>query len=372
MTVKVKEIQRWLETHYPPRWAESWDRIGLQIGNPDQMVERLGISLEATPRSVAWGREKGIQLMITHHPLFFQPQNAINVQVEPGRTAAMVMRADISLIAAHTNLDASPEGVSTALGHRLKMTDLRPLEKRIEEKVKLVLFVPLGYEEKIIPLLDTPQSGRIGSYRLCTFKSMGEGTYLPESESHPFKGEKGKMARASEWRLEVIAEKRVLGDLLQKIRQVHPYEEMAFDVYPVQNPSESVGLGRVGRFDPAISWAELVRRLKEEVEAPSVRVSGNLPDHISQAALCGGSGGSLIPNVLASNVRVFICGEIGYHPIVSFEGRGVTLIEIGHYPSEKWIIPFLAENFREAGRKEGWDITVFEDREPGDPYSRYF
>jgi dinuclear metal center YbgI/SA1388 family protein len=372
MAVKVRDIHHWLDTRYPPRWAEAWDRIGLQVGNPDQWVERLGISLEATPRSVAWAREKGIQLMIAHHPLFFQPQTSINIQVEPGRTAARILEADLSLIAAHTNLDASPEGVSTALAGRLGMTNLRPLEKRVEEQVKLVLFIPPGYEEKITPLLDTPLSGRIGPYRLCTFKGLGEGTYMPEPGSHPYKGETGRMERVPEWRLEVLADKSAVRELIQKVRQVHPYEEMAFDVYPVQNPSERVGLGRRGRFDPAIGWRELIRRLKEEVEAPWVRVSGTLPEEVREVALCGGSGGGMIPQVLSSGVKVFICGEIGYHPIVSYEGQGLTLIEIGHYPSEKWIIPLLAETLRDASRLEGWDITIFEDREPGDPYSRHF
>jgi dinuclear metal center YbgI/SA1388 family protein len=372
MAVKVKDIQHWLDTRYPPRWAEAWDRIGLQVGNPDQWVERLGISLEATPRSVAWARAKDLQLMIAHHPLFFQPQTSINIQVEPGRTAAMIMEAGFSLIAAHTNLDASPEGVSTALAGRLNMTDLGPLENRVEELVKLILFIPLGYEEKITSLLDTPHSGRIGPYRLCTFKTLGEGTYMPEAESHPFKGEQGRMERAAEWRLEVLTEKKAVGELIQKIRQAHPYEEMAFDVYPVQNPSERVGLGRVGRFNPAIPWSELIHRLKEAVEAPWVRVSGTIPNQVGEAALCGGSGGGMISRVLSSGVKVFICGEIGYHPIISCEGQDLTLIEIGHYPSEKWIIPLLAETIREAGRQERWDITIFENREPGDPYSRYF
>ena len=284
----------------------------------------------------------------------------------------MVLKSGFSLITAHTNLDAAPDGVSTALAKRLGVTDLSPLEKRVEELVKLVLFVPLGYEERIIPLLDTPQSGRIGPYRLCTFKGQGEGTYRPEADSHPFKGAIGRMERSAEWRLEVLAEKNAVPTLIPKIRQVHPYEEMAFDVYPVQNPSRTVGLGRLGRFEPEISRQELIRRLKEEVEAPWVRVSGPCLDPVGEVALCGGSGGGMISQVLSSGVKVFICGEIGYHPMVSCEGRDLALIEIGHYPSEKWIIPLLAETFRKASREEGWNITVDEDRAPGDPYSRYF
>jgi dinuclear metal center YbgI/SA1388 family protein len=372
MAVKIRELRNWLETRFPPSWAEEWDRVGLQVGDPDQEVERLGLSLEATPRSVAWARAKGLQLMIAHHPLFFQPVTSLNIRNEPGRTAARLIEAGIALFVAHTNLDAAPEGVSTALAGRLGMVDLAPLEKRADDWVKLVVFIPQGYEERIVKLLDTPRSGRIGPYRLCTFKSLGEGTYIPEADSRPFKGEAGRLERAAEWRLEVLAGKEAVHGLVETIRQVHPYETMAFDIYPVRNATGPVGLGRVGRFHPAVSSAELIRRLKEDVEAPWVRVSGPLPEAVEAAALCGGSGGSMIPQVLSSGIKVFICGEIGYHPIVSYEDRGVTLVEIGHYPSEKWIIPLLAETLRQAGLEKGWDLTVFEDRQPGDPYSRYF
>ncbi|MBA4394543.1 MAG: Nif3-like dinuclear metal center hexameric protein, partial [Desulfobacca sp.] len=241
-----------------------------------------------------------------------------------------------------------------------------------EEKVKLVVFIPSGYEEKITDALGGLKAGRIGPYRLCTFKCRGEGTFVPESGSHPFLGEVGRLQRVSEWRLEVLTTRAEVGPLIKTIRLVHPYEEMAYDVYPVENPSADVGLGRVGHYDPPISWETLMHRLKQEVEAPWVRVSGDIPRTVQRIAVCGGSGGSLISAALLTGAEMLICGEIGYHPIVSNQGEKLTLIEIGHYPSEKWVIPILAEALREANLAEGWGIEVFEDREPGDPYSQFF
>lgn len=372
MTVKVREIHRWLSSKFPPSWAESWDRIGLQIGDLEQEVQRTGISLEATPRSVSWAIQKDSQLLICHHPLFFNPITALNKNAEPGRTAAQMIKADLSLLVAHTNLDAAPEGVSTALGRRLGLVELLSLEKRPQDLVKLVLFIPIGYEEKMMKVLDLFDAGQIGSYRLCTFKSRGEGTFIPEKGSSPFQGKIGRMERATEWRLEVTLLRVVVAELINEIRLVHPYEEMAFDVYPLENLSPGVGLGRVGRFDPPLERETLIRRLKEEIEAPWVRVSGTIPPMVTKAALCGGSGGSLIPVALEAGAEVFICGEIGYHPVVSNQGQEMALIEIGHYPSEKWIIPVLAESLREVSRNESWGVEVFEDRLPGDPYSHYY
>lgn len=353
-------------------WAEDWDRLGLQLGDPEQQVKRIGISLEATPHSVSWAVENDLQLLICHHPLFFQPIDSLKNNQEPGRTASLMVKQEISLLVAHTNLDAAPEGVSTALGRRLGLINLIPLEKRSHDLVKLVLFVPIGYEEKIIKILDAQNTGRMGPYRLCTFKARGEGTFVPEEGSRPFQGEIGRMQRVSEWRLEVSTPKATICELIEMIRLVHPYEEMAYDIYSVECSSADVGIGRVGLFDPAISWETLIYRLKQEVEVPQVRVSGPIPRTIRKAAVCGGSGGRLIFNALSAGAEILICGEIGFHPVVSHQGQGMTLIEIGHYPSEKWVIPILAEALREASRTDGWGIEVFENRESGDPYVQYF
>lgn len=372
MAVIVKEIQGWLESRFPPGWAEEWDRIGLQLGDPERRVERLGVSLEATPRSVSWAVRNNLQLMICHHPLFFKPLTSLENHHEPGRTAIQMIKADLSLLVAHTNLDAAPEGVSTALAHRLGLADLLPLEKCLEDQVKLVVFVPLGYEEKITRVLDTSKAARIGTYRLCTFKSRGEGTFVPEIGSRPFLGDIGRIERVSEWRLEFLAPRGSVFEVLEKIRAVHPYEEMAFDVYPVENPSTAVGLGRVGDFDPPIPGDILIHRLKQDVEAPSVRVCGPIPGLVRRIGVCGGSGGRMIPDAVSAGAEILICGEIGYHPVVSNEGQGLTLIEIGHYPSEKWILPILTDILREAGQSLGWGVEVFEDRQPGDPYFQFF
>lgn len=372
MPSKIKEIQQWMEVRFPPSWAEPWDHVGLQLGDPEREVDRVGISLEATPRSISWAVQNALSLLICHHPLFFQPVFSLTKDLEPGRTALRMAQEEIALLVAHTNLDAAPEGVSTALARRLGLIDLRPIENQLSGCVKLVVFIPIGYEEEIIRVLDEAHAGQIGPYRLCTFKSRGEGTFKAETGSQPFWGEIEKIERVSEWRLEVLTPRAKVLKLIERIRQAHPYEEMAYDIYPVENASPGVGLGRVGRFDPPISWEAFIRRLKQDVDAPSVRVSGSIPPLIQKAAVCGGSGSSCIPQASATGAQVFICGEIGYHSLVSQEERPLTLIEIGHYPSEKWVIPVLAEALRDASQAEGWGVEVLEDIHPGDPYVQFF
>ncbi len=292
MPVKIAEIAQWMEGRFPGRWAESWDHVGLQLGSPGKTIQRIGISLEAVPRTIDWAVRQGIQLLICHHPLFFQPLYSLTGEGEPGRSAVRLIREEIALWVAHTNLDAAPEGVSTALARRMGLVDLTPLVPKPNEMVKVVVFVPIGYEERILEGIRGTRAGRIGTYSLCTFKARGEGTFLAEAESRPFIGEIGVLERASEWRLEILCPRNEIFRLLDRIRALHPYEEMAYDLYPLENPSPDTGLGRVGRFDPPLPGEELIRLLRERVEAPQLRLSGPLPDHIQRAAVCGGSGAS--------------------------------------------------------------------------------
>lgn len=372
MAIPLTRILQWLDSRFPPSWAEGWDHVGLQLGDPERTIERVGITLEAVPRSAAWAVEKHLDLLICHHPLFFQPIHSLESGSEPGRTACRLIREEIALIAVHTNLDAAPEGVSTALARRLGLSRLVPLSPRIGDLFKVTVFVPLGYEERILRALDQGQAGRIGTYRFCTFKTRGEGTFMADPGSHPFIGEIGVLERAAEWRLETLCPRTEVANLIERIRKVHPYEEMAYDLYPLNNPSPDVGLGRVGFFDPPLDGNDLIRLLKETVEAPQIRVAGQVPERVEQVAVCGGSAASLIPQALAAGVQVFIGGEFGYHDLIGREKSSLTLIEIGHYPSEKWIIPVLAEALRTADRERQWGIEVLEDLPTGDPHLIHF
>jgi dinuclear metal center YbgI/SA1388 family protein len=371
MAVPLKQLLYWLDERYPRSWAEAWDHVGLQIGDPHRPVQRVGITLEAVSRSVTWARENRLDLLICHHPLFFRPVHSLDERSEPGRTASLLIREEIALVALHTNLDVAPEGVSTALAKRLGLSRPVPLSPRKGDLVKVIVFVPLGYEERILRALDEGQAGRIGNYRYCSFKTRGEGTFMGDPGSNPFIGEVGLLERAAEWRWETICPRHEALDLIERLRKVHPYEEMAYDLYPLENPSADTGLGRWGRFDPPLDGRTLIRLLKERIEAPQIRVAGEVPDVVETAAVCGGSAASLIPQARAAGAQIFIGGEFGYHPLIAREAQPLTLIEIGHYPSEKWVIPVLAEALRNAAQEGRWGIEVLEDLPSGDPHLTY-
>jgi dinuclear metal center YbgI/SA1388 family protein len=372
MAVTIREIIRWLDSLYPPHWAEDWDRVGLQLGDPGQPVRRLGVALEASPRTVQWAAAQSLQLLLCHHPLFFQPISRLQYDREPGRTVRELIRRDMALWVAHTNLDAAPEGVSTTLARRLGLTRLQPLEEKIMDRCKLVVFVPVGYEERLQKALKLPGIGQLGAYEYCTFFTRGEGRFTPETGARPFQGSVGQETRVAETRLEVQVSRERAEELLERLRSVHPYEEMAYDLYPLLNPTPGVGIGTLGLYDPPRSWDHFIRFLREATEAPVIQAAGKIPERIERVAVCGGAGRSLIPAALSARAQVFVTGEIGHHPSLEYSGEDLALVSIGHYVSEKWILPVLGQQLSEMAAASGWEVEVLVHLEPGDPTCHYF
>ncbi|MBI5586621.1 MAG: Nif3-like dinuclear metal center hexameric protein [Deltaproteobacteria bacterium] len=371
MGIQARKILDWLEDRFPSQWAEDWDSVGLQVGDPAGMVHRVGLALEATPTAVRWALNEKIDLLLCHHPLIFKPLPRIETDREPGRTIGELLRGGLILWVAHTNLDAAPEGVSTALARRIGLQALRPLARTEGGLLKLVLFVPVGCEEIVQQALRRmPGVGRIGAYDYCSFTVRGEGRFTPGPGAQPFRGETGGESRTAESRLEMLVPPAVVERLLDRLRAVHPYEEMAFDLYPVRNPVPGAGLGRLGVFDPSLAWDDFIRVLKERTEAPVIQVSGAAPDRVAAVAVCGGSGRTAIPWARKAGAQVLLTGEVGYHPAVECQEAGPVLVTIGHYCSEKWILPELAGWLSRADQEQNWGVTIEVYLPPGDPYCR--
>lgn len=369
MSVPAREILDWLGSRFPAEWAEEWDRVGLQVGNPDQGVQTLGIALEVTPRTLRWALAEKIQLLVCHHPLFLQPLPHLRTDRDPGKTIGELLRNDLILWVAHTNLDADPEGVSTALAKRLRLEGLEPLTPQGEARYKLVLYIPAGYEEVLQEALRLPRMGELGAYRHCSFSVRGEGRFTPAAKTRPFRGRPGREERVREARLEMTVPQAGIGGVLERIRAVHPYQQMAYDLIPLANRDPGVGLGRLGHYQPPLSWETFVSRVKEGTGTPVLQVGGTIPTQVSRVAVCGGSGRSAIPRALETGAQVLVTGELGYHVLVEFRESPLALMTIGHYVSEKWILPDLALQVKEVARDRAWDLEVKTYLEPGDPYA---
>lgn len=359
MAATVKDILACLDAAYPFSWALSEDRVGLQVGDPEASVSLILVALEATSAVVAEAHARKAQLLLTHHPLLYQAATDIREDRAAGKLLAAVVRAGLAVVSCHTNLDLAPEGLNEHLAHRLGLIDLEVLAKVSQDAwLKLTAFVPVGYEDQVRAALMDDRVGVIGRYSHCSFAARGQGTYRPLSGAHPFRGEVAKLSRAEESRLEVLLPESRVAPTLARLLAAHPYEEVAYDLYPLANQGLPLGFGRVGNWPGGLSWEETVNRVKEIFAVSGVRVWGRPPVSVSRVAVCGGSGGDLIGQAKAQGAQVFVTGEVRHHQAVPGPEEDFAIIEVGHFASEAVFMPAWAEQVAQCLRQQGLEMPV--------------
>ncbi|MBI4642981.1 MAG: Nif3-like dinuclear metal center hexameric protein [Deltaproteobacteria bacterium] len=293
-------------------------------------------------------------MLLTHHPLLYQPLATVREDRPLGGLLAALIRGGIAHAACHTNLDVAPEGVNDYLARLLGLEEVEVLQETSrEEWYKLTVFVPVGYEDRVRQALADDRVGVIGRYSHCTFASRGQGTYLPLEGARPFRGQVAALSRAVESRLEVLAPGSRLDAAVARLKAVHPYEEPAYDIYPLANPGARLGFGRVGNWISAPPFTQVVSRVKEIFGVNRVKIWGRPPETVSRLALCSGSGGDLIAAAWQRGAQVYLTGEVRHHQATPGYPEGFAVLEVGHFASEVVFIPEWARqlrgNFQEAG-----------------------
>lgn len=359
MSVALKEIIARLDALYPLSWAMAADRVGLLVGHPESRVEVVLLALEVSAPVVAAAQAQGAQLLLTHHPLLYQPVTTVREDRPLDGLLAALIRSGIAHAAWHTNLDVAPEGVNDYLAGLLELEEVEVLEETSrDEWYKLTVFVPVGYEDRVRQALADDRVGVIGRYSHCTFASRGEGTYIPLQGAQPFRGQVAALSRAQESRLEVLVPGSRLPAAIAHLRAVHPYEEPAYDLYPLANPSPPLGLGRIGNWSKAAPFQQVVKRVKEVFGVKQVRVWGEAPTEVQRLALCSGSGGDLIARARQRGAQVYLTGEVRHHQAIPGQGQGFAVLEVGHFASEVVFIPEWAGKLRRHFQEAGLQVRV--------------
>ncbi len=236
MSATLQEIIKLLNAQYPAAWAAPGDRTGLQVGRPDSSVSTVLVALEVSPAVVREAQGLGAQLLLTHHPLIYQSLAEVREDQPGGELISALIRAGIASVSCHTNLDVAPGGLNDYLARALELTDLEVLaETGRDHLYKLAVFVPLAYADRVREQLAEAGLGVIGRYSHCSFAVRGQGTYRPLEGARPFQGEAGQLSRAEEARLEMLAPESLLPAALARLKESHPYEEVAYDLYPLKN-----------------------------------------------------------------------------------------------------------------------------------------
>ncbi len=359
MPVKCRTIMAAIERLAPRNLAAGWDNVGLLVGSPEQEVSSLLVALDVTPQVAEVAAAAGVDMIVAHHPLIFKGLTAVRTDRPAGRTLAALLQAGIAVYAAHTNLDTADGGVNDALAARLGLTGVRPLAADGREKLlKLAVFVPEGYVEVVRQAIAAAGAGHVGNYSHCTFQTPGTGTFLPLAGTKPFLGEQGKLEYAAEYRLETILPERLAARVIGAMLKAHPYEEVAYDLYALENPGRAFGLGRVGSLPAAEPLDVFVGRVKTALALRCVRVCGPVERRVATVAVCGGSGAGLFEAALDAGADVLVTGDVKYHEALEAADAGLTMVDAGHFATERPVLEAITAHLTACAAAEGWDITV--------------
>jgi dinuclear metal center YbgI/SA1388 family protein len=350
----VRDVLSALHDIAPAGSAQSYDNVGLQIGDPNQNVSRIVVALDLAAAVVDQAIDAGAELIVTHHPIIFKPVRDVVASDSYAGLVHRVARAGLSHIAIHTNLDAAWDGVSFALARKLGLTDLSFIEPMPDVLQKLVLFVPHDHLHDVRSAIAAAGGGVIGQYDSCAFASEGIGFFRALDGANPFIGKAGgDLEHAQEYKLEVEAPKWRMPAVIAGMKQAHPYEEVAHDIYDLRTSSTRHGLGAVGSLDEAMTLAGFLDRVRERLKVPALRFVGNPDAQVARVAVCGGSGSSFISQAMKTGADVYLTADVTYHrffEVLRADGSArMALIDAGHYETEamtaELLVDILSERF---------------------------
>jgi len=332
VAVRGESLIRALEEWAPPALAVEKDPIGLQVGDPGAEVTGVLVTLDVTEEVVDEALRLGANWIVSHHAFIYRPFRHLRGDRPNGRLAAKLLSNGINVYVAHTNLDTAVGGVNDVLAEKLGLEHAEVLAPHVRERLKkIVVFVPEDHHMQVLNAMCEAGAGWIGNYSHCTFNLRGTGTFLPGEGTNPYIGQQGKLEQVEEVRLETVVPESAQTRVVQAMLKAHPYEEVAYDIYPLELPGRSFGLGRIGRLPERTRLKVLAERVKEAYGIPALRLVGDPDRLVSTVAVLGGSGGRYAWTALERGADVFITGDIDYHTALDSLAAGLALIDPGHH-----------------------------------------
>ncbi|MBU5334831.1 Nif3-like dinuclear metal center hexameric protein [Intestinibacter bartlettii] len=333
--MKLRNLIDKIESKYPTNLAYSWDNVGLLVGEYEKEVKKILVTLEANEKVVDEAIQMGIDLIITHHPFIFSKINRVNSGDLKGRLILKLIKNDISLYSMHTNFDIAKDGLNDYFMEIMGFENCEILEETHSEKLyKLAVYVPETHAEAIRGVLGENNAGYIGNYSHCTFNISGTGTFKPEEGTNPFLGTIGNIEEAKEIKIETVVPKSILNKVIKEMIKAHPYEEVAYDVYELQNEGQKQGLGRIATLNEEITLEELANKIKTTLNMDKIRLVGDLNSKIKRVALCTGAGSDLVKLSKIKGAQVLITGDMKYHEAQDALDMNMNVIDCGHFDTE--------------------------------------
>ncbi|RYD98545.1 MAG: Nif3-like dinuclear metal center hexameric protein [Sphingobacteriales bacterium] len=344
--MKLSQITNFLESLAPLSYQEDYDNAGLIVGNPNDEVTAALVALDCTEQIVEEAIAKNCDLIITHHPIVFKGLKKLNGKNYVERVVLKAIKNNIALYAIHTNLDSVHHGVNAEICKRLGVTNTQILVPKTGILKKLVTFCEQKDAENLRNALFNAGAGNISHYSDCSFNTNGIGTFKGDEQSNPTLGKAGVREYADETRIEVIFKTQDERKVLTALFQNHPYEEVAYDIYALENKLQSVGSGMIGELFEGLNGEAFLRLVKQHMQAKVLRHTNILPNKIKKVAVCGGSGSFLLKNAIAAGADAFVTADFKYHEFFDAEDK-IIIVDIGHFESEQFTSNLLIDNIQE-------------------------
>jgi dinuclear metal center YbgI/SA1388 family protein len=365
----VNDIIALMNQVAPPSLAQEWDNCGLQCGDGNWPVKHVMVALDPSLDVVKAACQKDAVLLITHHPLIFRPMKSLVLDTPLGRLLDMAIRHRLAIFSAHTNLDSVQGGLNDVFAKKVGLQNVTQLSAETDDPfVKLAVYVPERSFQQVFDAILETDSGATGKYSGCTFRQKGLGTFIPGKDARPFIGQAGRLETVDEYKIEMRVAKRRVSETLARIRRHHPYETMAYDIFPLYPETADYGIGRVGELEAPLALAALAAKIKNVFALPTIKVSGPDDMPVKKIAVCTGSGAGLMKPFFASGADVYISGDFKFHDAKDAQMQGRALIDAGHFASEIIMTDLVTDRLGTLIREKGIDVTVESFTGEEDPF----
>lgn len=335
MNIKIRDITNLIEDFAPISLQESYDNAGLIIGDADTMATGALVTLDVSDEVVDEAIKLGFNLILAHHPLIFRGLKKIGTNDMIGRLVTRCIKNNIAVYAAHTNLDNVKAGVNRMICDKLGLKQVKILSAKDDLLRKLVVFCPENSAPAIRDAIFKAGAGHIGNYDSCSFNAPGYGTFRALEGAKPFVGNVDELHHENEIRMEFIFPKFRQVAIINAMTLSHPYEEVAYDIYPIENQFKNIGAGMIGELDEPEDAKTFLSRLKKTFDAGCIRHTKIVKDKVKRVAVCGGSGSFLISRAMVAGADIYISSDIKYHEFFDADSK-IIVADIGHYESEQF------------------------------------
>lgn len=344
----IQDITNYLEKLAPLNYAESFDNVGLLVGNYQTTITNILVTLDTLEETIDEAIEKNCNLIISFHPIIFSGLKKLNGNSYVERVVLKAIKNDIAIYATHTALDNTPAGVSGKMCETLGLKNTHVLIPKKGILKKLTTFAPTNTAQNLRNNLFEAGAGAIGNYDKCSFSSNGESTFRGNENSTPVIGKKGIVHTEKEVKISVIFEIKNESAILKSLFKNHPYEEVSYEVISLENVHQNIGMGMIGEFETAKTETDFLVFLKQTMKTDCIRHSNLLNRKIKKVAVLGGSGSFAISNAKMAGADAYVSADFKYHDFFTAE-KSILLADIGHYESEQFtknlLVDYLTKKF---------------------------